>query len=151
MASDDKKIKTNPAPKNEVPSKDKGTSGVDTSKAEGAKIADASPSGYSRGEGQKPVCKVIRITGTRFSLRKRSDNSAAFFVSITDVFCFGKPMRFFRGCGTIKKGPEESGPSSFGFRWGLIVHAAHSRPCHRQAYRAPHCPSSAFRRPWLPW
>ena len=49
MSSDDKKIKTNPAPKNEVPSKDKSTSGVDTSKAEGGKIADASPAGYSRG------------------------------------------------------------------------------------------------------
>jgi hypothetical protein len=59
MASDDKKIKTNPAPKNEVPSKE-GTSGVDTSKAEGAKIADASPSGYSRGEGQKPVSKAYK-------------------------------------------------------------------------------------------
>ena len=53
MASDDKKIKTNPAPKNEVPPNNKGTSGVDTSKAEGGKIADASPSGYSRGEGQQ--------------------------------------------------------------------------------------------------
>ena len=42
MASDDKKIKTNPTPKNEVPSKeDKSTSGVDTSKAEGGKIAAA--------------------------------------------------------------------------------------------------------------
>ena len=53
MSSDDKKINTKPAPKNEVPSKDKSTSGVDTSKAEGGKIADASPSGYSRGEGQQ--------------------------------------------------------------------------------------------------
>jgi hypothetical protein len=43
MSSDDKKIKTNPAPKDEVPSKDKNTSGGDTSKAEGGKIADASP------------------------------------------------------------------------------------------------------------
>jgi hypothetical protein len=58
MASDDKKIKTNPTSKNEVPSKDKSGSGVDTSKAEGGKIADTSPSGYSRGEGQKPVSKA---------------------------------------------------------------------------------------------
>ena len=43
MSSDDKKIKTNPAPKNELALKDKSTSGVDTSKAEGGKIADASP------------------------------------------------------------------------------------------------------------
>jgi hypothetical protein len=46
MTSDDKKTKTNPTSKNEVPSKDKSGSGVDTSKAEGGKIADASPAGY---------------------------------------------------------------------------------------------------------
>jgi hypothetical protein len=60
MASDDKTIKTNPASKNEVPSKDKSDSGVDTSKADGGTIADASPSGYSRGEGQKPVSKAYK-------------------------------------------------------------------------------------------
>ena len=60
MASDDNKIKTNPAPKKEVPPNDKSTSGVDTSKAEGGKIADALPSGYSRGEGQKPVSKAYK-------------------------------------------------------------------------------------------
>jgi hypothetical protein len=85
MASDDKKIKTNPTPKNEVPSKeDKSASGVDTSKAEDGKIADASPSGYSRGRNR--FLKLIRITGTQFSRRKKSDNSAAFFASITDAF-----------------------------------------------------------------
>ena len=51
MASDDKEIKTNPAPKNVVPPNNKNTSRVDTSKAEGDKIVDALPSGYSRGEG----------------------------------------------------------------------------------------------------
>ena len=60
MASRDKKIKTSSAPKNEVPPNDKSTSGVDTSKAEGGKIADALPSGYSRGEGQKPVSKAYK-------------------------------------------------------------------------------------------
>ncbi len=60
MASDDKKIKTNPAPKNEVPPNDKIASGVDASKAEGGKIADASSSGYSRGERQKPVSKAYK-------------------------------------------------------------------------------------------
>ena len=59
MASNDKKIKTSPAPKNEVPPNDKSGSSVDTSKAwgskawgskaEGSKIADAAPSGYNRG------------------------------------------------------------------------------------------------------
>ena len=60
MANDDKKTKTNPAPKNEVPPKNKSPSGVDTSKAEGGKIADALPSGYSRGERQKPVSKAYK-------------------------------------------------------------------------------------------
>ena len=60
MSSDDKKIKTNPAQNNEVALKDKSTSGVDTSEAEGGKVADASPSGYSRGEGQKPVSKAYK-------------------------------------------------------------------------------------------
>ena len=84
MASDDKKIETNPAPKNEVPSKDKSTSGVDISKAEAGKIADAVPPGYSRGEGQKPVSQLIRITGTRFSRRKRSDNRQPFLPVIAE-------------------------------------------------------------------
>ena len=57
MTSDDKKIKPDAAPKNDVPSKDKSTS-VDTSNAEGGKIADTVP--YSRGEGQKPVSQAYR-------------------------------------------------------------------------------------------
>jgi hypothetical protein len=57
MASDDKKIKTNPAPKNEAPPENKSTSGVDPSKAEGGDIGAA---GYSRGEGQKPVSKAYK-------------------------------------------------------------------------------------------
>jgi hypothetical protein len=61
MASDDKKIKTkiNPAPKTEAPPENKITS-VDSSKAEGGEIAAAAPSGYSRGEGQKPVSKAYK-------------------------------------------------------------------------------------------
>src|ERR1700684_533392 len=69
MASDDKKTKTTPAPKNEtaakkvvaektkdeVQPKDKSTLDTDSSKAEGGDKAADSPSGYSRGEGQKPV------------------------------------------------------------------------------------------------
>ena len=57
MVSDDKK-QTNPASKNEAPPENK-TSGADPSKAEeGGEIADALPSSYSRGEGQKPVSKA---------------------------------------------------------------------------------------------
>jgi hypothetical protein len=57
MASDDKRIKTNPVPKNDAPPKNKSTSGVDPSKAEGGDIGAA---GYSRGEGQKPVSKAYK-------------------------------------------------------------------------------------------
>jgi hypothetical protein len=60
MASEDKKIKTNPAPKNEAPAENKSTSGADPSTAKGAEATTASPSGYSRGEGQKPVSKAYR-------------------------------------------------------------------------------------------
>ena len=68
MSSNDKKIKTDPAPKS---SKDKSASGVDTSKAEGGKIADASPSGYSRGEGQKPVSKAYKDNWNAIFAKKK--------------------------------------------------------------------------------
>jgi hypothetical protein len=55
MASDDKKIKTSPPSKNEAAPKNKSTSDVDLSKTEGGE-----PSGYSRGEGQKPVSKAYK-------------------------------------------------------------------------------------------
>ena len=72
MASDDKKTKTNPAPKNEAPPKDKSTSGADPSKAEGGEIAAASPAGYSRGEGQKPVSKAYKDNwNTIFAKKKK--------------------------------------------------------------------------------
>ena len=58
MANDDKKIKTNPAPKTEAPPEKKSISGAEPSKAEGGEII--APSGYSRGEGQKPVSKAYR-------------------------------------------------------------------------------------------
>ena len=59
MASDDK-IKTNSAPEHEVPVENNSTSGAEPSKADGGELAAASPSGYSRGEGQKPVSKAYR-------------------------------------------------------------------------------------------
>ena len=68
MTSDDKKIKTDPANKNDVPSKDKSTA-VDTSKAEGGKIADAVP--YSRGEGQKPVSQAYRDNWNAIFAKKK--------------------------------------------------------------------------------
>jgi len=60
MASDDKKIKTNSAPENEAPSENKSTSGAEPFKADGGESTAASPPGYSRGEGQKPVSKAYR-------------------------------------------------------------------------------------------
>jgi hypothetical protein len=60
MASDDKKIKTDPAPKAEAPPEKKSASGTEPSKAEAGEIASAVPSGYSRGEGQKPVSKAYK-------------------------------------------------------------------------------------------
>jgi hypothetical protein len=60
MMSDDKKIKTNPAPKTEAPpEKESKSTSVAPSKAEGGETA-AAPSGYSRGEGQKPVSKAYK-------------------------------------------------------------------------------------------
>jgi hypothetical protein len=85
MASDDKKTKISPAPKNEsvVKSettikkkgesqpKDKSTSVADSSKAEpGEKVAD-SPSNYSRGEGQKPVSQAYKDNWNAIYGKKR--------------------------------------------------------------------------------
>jgi hypothetical protein len=60
MAGDNKKPKADPAPKNEAAAKNKTTSGEDVSKAEGGETAAATPSNYSRGEGQKPVSTAYR-------------------------------------------------------------------------------------------
>lgn len=74
MISDDKKTKTNPAPKNEPAAKkeaaatkkdegvakSKSPSGAEAPKAEGGETAAASPSSYSRGEGQKPVSQAYK-------------------------------------------------------------------------------------------
>jgi hypothetical protein len=68
MASDDKKIKSNPAPKaeappkkkNEAPPMNKSASSADLSKAEGGEKTSDLPSSYSRGEGQKPVSKAYK-------------------------------------------------------------------------------------------
>jgi len=60
MAIDDKKTKDGPAQKTEAPPENKSTADVSPSKPEGDKIAAAAPSGYSRGEGQKPVSKAYK-------------------------------------------------------------------------------------------
>jgi hypothetical protein len=60
MVSEDKKIKTDQAPKSEAAPEKKSISGAEPSKAEEGGVAAAVPSGYSRGEGQKPVSKAYR-------------------------------------------------------------------------------------------
>jgi len=71
MVSDDKKAKTSPAPKTEAAPKNKSTSGVDRSKAEGGEIAAALPPGYSRGEGQKPVSKAYKDNWNAIFAKKK--------------------------------------------------------------------------------
>jgi hypothetical protein len=56
MASDQKKIETNLAPKTEAAPEKKSVSGAEPSKTEGGEVS----SSYSRGEGQKPVSKAYR-------------------------------------------------------------------------------------------
>jgi hypothetical protein len=60
MAGEDKKTETSPAPRKEVPPKNKSTSGAGASTTEGAQTPAASSSAYSRGEGQKPVSQAYR-------------------------------------------------------------------------------------------
>ena len=85
MTSDDKKTETSPAPKNETAvkkeaaakKKDEGQpknkikSDADLSKAEGSEKASDSPSGYSRGEGQKPVSKAYKDNWNAIYAKKK--------------------------------------------------------------------------------
>ena len=85
MAGDDKKIKANPTPKNEGPAKKKSTSDASLSDASpsDASPSDASPSkaeeggeiaaptGYSRGEGQKPVSKAYKDNWNAIYAKKK--------------------------------------------------------------------------------
>ena len=71
MASDDKKAKTSPTPKNGSPSKNKDALDVSPSKAEhGKKAADLSAN-YSRGEGQKPVSKAYKDNWNAIFAKKK--------------------------------------------------------------------------------
>jgi hypothetical protein len=82
MASDDKK--TSPAPKSgaaekkevtakkdEGQTKDKTPLDADRSKVESGEKAANLPSGYSRGEGQKPVSKAYRDNWNAIYARKK--------------------------------------------------------------------------------
>jgi hypothetical protein len=61
MASDDKKTKTSPAPKNETAVK----------KEAAAKKKDEGQPGYSRGEGQKPVSKAYKDNWNAIYAKKK--------------------------------------------------------------------------------
>jgi hypothetical protein len=65
MAMDDKKTETSPAPKNEI------ASDADLSETEGSEKASDSPSGYSRGEGQKPVSKAYKDNWNAIYAKKK--------------------------------------------------------------------------------
>ena len=68
MASDDKKAKTSPAPKAETaatkkddsPPKGKSAPAADAPKAAAPEKTAEAPTGYSRGEGQKPVSQAYK-------------------------------------------------------------------------------------------
>ena len=75
----DKINKSSTAPKNEAATqknvegqpKDKSTSGADQSKADDGKKAADSPSGYSRGEGQKPTSKAYKDNWNAIFAKKK--------------------------------------------------------------------------------
>jgi hypothetical protein len=60
MSVSEDKSQTIPAQKKEDSPKNKSTSGADPSKAEEGGEKSGSPSGYGRGERQKPVSKAYR-------------------------------------------------------------------------------------------
>jgi hypothetical protein len=90
MAGDDKKVKTNPAEKKETPAKteapakseasakteapakSKDTSDADRAKPEGGETTADAPSGYSRGEGQKPVSKAYKDNWNMIFAKKKN-------------------------------------------------------------------------------
>ena len=71
MASDDKKAKTSPAPKKEDAAKSKSTPEATPAKAESSEKVEAAPSGYSRGEGQKPVTQAYKDNWNAIFAKKK--------------------------------------------------------------------------------
>ena len=97
MASDDKKRKTSANPKNESPSKNKDTSDVSPSKAEGGENTADLSSNYSRGEGQKPVSKAYKDNWNAIYAKKKSDNLSS-GAGITRVAAVRRSLkRWFSG------------------------------------------------------
>ena len=71
MTRDDGKTKTKPAPKNDALPKNESTPDAAVSKAEGGEKDVDSSSGYSRGEGQKPVSKAYKQNWNLIFAKKR--------------------------------------------------------------------------------
>jgi hypothetical protein len=82
MATDNKKTKADPAPKDETAAKTKNTSGEDVAKtkntsgedaakAKGPETGAVAPSDYSRGEGQKPVTRAYKENWNAIFAKKR--------------------------------------------------------------------------------
>ena len=80
MASDNKTAKAVPTPKSESPAKDKSPSGEATAKTESkaeaktesSEAVAAAPSGYSRGEGQKPVSAAYKENWNAIFAKKKA-------------------------------------------------------------------------------
>ena len=76
MASDNKTAKADPAPKSVPAAKDKSTSGEATAKTEAktesSETVAAAPSGYSRGEGQKPVSAAYKENWNAIFAKKKA-------------------------------------------------------------------------------
>jgi hypothetical protein len=85
MAKDDRNAKISPSPeietavkkdaaaakKDQGQPKDKSTSDANSSKVESDEKAANSPSGYSRGEGQKPVSKAYKDNWNAIYAKKK--------------------------------------------------------------------------------
>jgi hypothetical protein len=78
MASDNKTAKADHAPKSEAAAKDKSPSGeakTETkteTKTESSEPVAAAPSGYSRGEGQKPVSAAYKENWNAIFAKKKA-------------------------------------------------------------------------------
>jgi hypothetical protein len=71
MVSDNKKAKTEPAPKREPAPKIKSAPAENGAKAEGVETAAAAPTDYSRGEGQKPVTRAYKENWNAIFAKKK--------------------------------------------------------------------------------
>jgi hypothetical protein len=72
MASEPQKAKAAPAPKTEAAAADKTPSAEAPGKTVGGETANARPSNYSRGEGQKPVTAAYKENWNAIFAKKKA-------------------------------------------------------------------------------